>query len=299
MGRYNFSPLRVSQATQNLLTASKIPRLPDWHTVVRETPPSQPLIRTQPLAHPVSRIRLQTVVGPNGEKHVSEVDIGDDSETASVYRDPNAHRKKGSRPKARKPSKLFQPVDIKYEEDELRKEFYRDHPWELARPRVLLEDDGNDRAKEDWNHIEQTTRKVDGESVIQRTLHLLQTVPDITPSEALNKARRELYQARLKSHIEAQIAQSEALYVGAHFGLSTIDISADLERKEYEKWETWASSQVDELERRKKEMYTDFAVVKTVSAEEELEPGEEKRMEDLDALEVEEPAPSTPALTAP
>ena len=51
----------------------------------------------------------------------------------------------------KKSSRLFKPVSISYEEDNLRWEYFNDHPWELARPRVVLEDDGRDREKWDWS----------------------------------------------------------------------------------------------------------------------------------------------------
>ena len=33
----------------------------------------------------------------------------------------------------------------------MRWEYFNDHPWELARPRVVLEDDGRDRERWDWS----------------------------------------------------------------------------------------------------------------------------------------------------
>lgn len=51
----------------------------------------------------------------------------------------------------KKASRLFQPIPLKYTEDHLRFEYYNDHPWELARPRVILEDDGRDHEKWDWS----------------------------------------------------------------------------------------------------------------------------------------------------
>ncbi len=41
--------------------------------------------------------------------------------------------------RGRKASKLFKPLPIKYPEDKLRSEFFGDHPWELARPRLIVE----------------------------------------------------------------------------------------------------------------------------------------------------------------
>lgn len=51
----------------------------------------------------------------------------------------------------RRSSRLFTPVKVSYEEDKLRWEYFNDHPWELARPRVVLENDGRDRERMDWS----------------------------------------------------------------------------------------------------------------------------------------------------
>lgn len=96
---------------------------PQWFDVVGALPPTQALTRTQPLPH-------------QGRKGL-----------------------KGTR----KASKLFQPQRITYEEDALRTEFFKDHPWELARPRLLLENDGRDSYKTDWSRIEQPQKALSGE----------------------------------------------------------------------------------------------------------------------------------------
>lgn len=53
-----------------------------------------------------------------------------------------------------------------YEEDKLRMNFFQDHPWELARPRVILEDDGKDGQKVDWSELDQPGRQLNGERYI-------------------------------------------------------------------------------------------------------------------------------------
>jgi small subunit ribosomal protein S23 len=57
----------------------------------------------------------------------------------------------------------FKPERIAYPEDELRSEFFSDHPWELARPRVVLEDSGNDHKDYNWSELEQDGKRIDGE----------------------------------------------------------------------------------------------------------------------------------------
>lgn len=53
--------------------------------------------------------------------------------------------------KATKPRKLYKPQSIMFAEDALRTSFYKDHPWELARPRVVVESDGMDHRHVDWS----------------------------------------------------------------------------------------------------------------------------------------------------
>ena len=54
-------------------------------------------------------------------------------------------------PKMHKPRRTFVPQQISYEEDDLRGTFFRDHPWELARPRIITEFDGKDARYVDWS----------------------------------------------------------------------------------------------------------------------------------------------------
>ncbi len=123
MGRYDFRPLRVHRTASQLLAAERIKHVPPWHEVIGTVPPAQTLVRSQPLQH----------------------------------------QEKPRRPNIKKPSKMFQPQRIVYEEDTLRKEFFADHPWELARPRVVLENDGRDAERRDWSLVSQPGRPVDGE----------------------------------------------------------------------------------------------------------------------------------------
>lgn len=58
---------------------------------------------------------------------------------------------------------MFKPQYMTFEEDQLRKNFYGDHPWELARPRIVLENDGKDAQNYDWSGIQQPGRPLDGE----------------------------------------------------------------------------------------------------------------------------------------
>lgn len=111
MGRYDLRPLRVYDAAKLSLQTNRFARTPPWYQTVTDYPPSQALVRTQPVRHT--------------ERSASK--------------------------KLKKPSRMFSPQWIKYEEDDLRHTFFADHPWELARPRILVEQDGKDYIKYDWS----------------------------------------------------------------------------------------------------------------------------------------------------
>ncbi len=123
MGRYDLRPLQVHQTATELLRTPRLRTTPPWLDIVGRVPPAQTLVRPQPVQHQENR----------------------------------------KRPKTRKPSRMFLPQQISYPEDELRREFYSDHPWELARPRVVLEDDGKDAQQNDWSRLHQPSRAVDAE----------------------------------------------------------------------------------------------------------------------------------------
>lgn len=216
MGRYDFRPLRVHQAATQLLGTEKLANAPPWYNVVATVPPTQTLVRTQPLRH-----RLNT---------------------------------RGTR--TRKPSKLFQPEKIFYEEDKLRREFFGDHPWELARPRVVLENDGTDARRRDWSQIRQEGRPLNGESVVQRQMWLMKNVPDMSKAMAYDQARQEFYDERLQEDVERRVAKEEAAATGAYFGKSMLQTGMELEDKEYERWKAWATNQVAVEEQKHASAYT-------------------------------------------
>lgn len=112
MGRYNLAPQRVHQTATQLLQAKRLPNPPPWYNITASVPPSSRLDRP-----PLQRNQIP-----------------------------------GSKPAGgRKKSRLFKPLQLRYEEDRLRWEYFNDHPWELARPRVVLENDGRDGQRWDWS----------------------------------------------------------------------------------------------------------------------------------------------------
>ncbi|EDO01457.1 hypothetical protein SS1G_03932 [Sclerotinia sclerotiorum 1980 UF-70] len=175
----NLKPSRVYQTAAALLESESISQAPPWYKTIGSVPPSEILTRTQPVQHR----------GSNG------------------------------RPRTKKASKLFKPQTIVYEEDRIRQEFFRDHPWELARPRIVLENDGRDGQRCDWT-------------------------------------RKEFYALRQEEEIERRIAKEEAEYVGAYFHKGALEVGMELEDKSYEDWKAWATKEVEAANLLKQGAYT-------------------------------------------
>lgn len=140
----NLNALRVRQNAAAQHATGKFPSARCWVPVASVVPPTTVGVRNLPQQHPIVEERVKTIPGKPQPQVVLQTR-------------PNR------RIKSKKPSRIFQPVEIRYEEDQLRKEFFRDHPWELARPRVVLENDGKDYSRFDWSQMEQSGKRLDGE----------------------------------------------------------------------------------------------------------------------------------------
>ncbi|KAK3344860.1 mitochondrial ribosomal protein [Neurospora tetraspora] len=159
-------------------------------------------------------------------------------------------------PRARKPRNLFKPTKIVYPEDELRRDFYRDHPWELARPRMIIELDGKDARFLDWSKgLRQRGMPLSGESVVQRQLWLMER-QGMTKQEAYDKARHEFYKLRQLEQMERRIAAEEARMVGGYFGKDLLAVGMELENRTYESWKKWATTEIARQESARASMYT-------------------------------------------
>ncbi|CAK7272747.1 mitochondrial ribosomal small subunit component [Sporothrix epigloea] len=161
-------------------------------------------------------------------------------------------------PHMRKPRRTYRPQQITYEEDGLRQTFFRDHPWELARPRVILETDGKDAQRYDWSKgLRQEGLPLCGECVVQRQMYLMHS-SGLSKDQAYDVARREFYKLRHLEEVEKRVAQEEARMVGAYFDKSPLQIGMELEDKMYESWKSWAANETAKFEAMRSKAYTSF-----------------------------------------
>ncbi|KAJ3116645.1 mitochondrial ribosomal small subunit component [Nowakowskiella sp. JEL0407] len=105
------------------------------------------------------------------------------------------------------------PLEIRFPEDDLRDRFYKQHPWELHRPVVILETDEtlNACTARDWSTIyggNYSTHGVTGENVVQHTLYL-QNVPKLK-DEILSQ--KNVNEERKKDAVENWLRVREEVY---------------------------------------------------------------------------------------
>lgn len=227
MGKINLTALNVRRTAMSA-SMLKTGQGSCWTGVVGEIPPAQVLVRQQPIHHTFTKTRTRSL--PTGK-------------TAQYTRLVEPKKSKSAATNRR----LFSPEKLRYEEDALRKRFFQDHPWELARPRMVLETDGQRHKDIDWSTgIMQPGTPLSGESVVQRQLWLLENIPDITLAQSYDVARKEFYELRRRDETRNRIAAEEAQHMGAQFGMSWNKVGMKIEDGVYNEWEAWGRDRLIE-----------------------------------------------------
>ncbi|KAK4242203.1 mitochondrial ribosomal protein S25 [Achaetomium macrosporum] len=212
-----------SYLSSTIIKSDRSNRTPAWLQAVVHIPPAEVLTRPYPIQHTPPRDRAL---------------------------------KPG-----RQPRNLFRPTKIVHPEDQLRQEFYRDHPWELARPKLVLELDGQDARYRDWSKgLRQPGMALSGESVVQRQLWLMEA-KGMSKQQAYDVARKEFYKLRQQEEIERRIAVEEARHYGAYFGKTNLQVGMELEDQVYEHWKKWATDQIAKLEAERSAAYVNVVDV--------------------------------------
>ncbi|CUS24028.1 LAQU0S13e01662g1_1 [Lachancea quebecensis] len=225
--------VNVLERTSSYLKAGLLKKQPAWYDVVAFIPPSKRFVREPRL------------VNPSTNKEIAKL-----PEFAEQYNSENRSYKTRASHRERQVSgsKLFAAPKLKYAEDKLREVFYEQHPWELSRPKMLVENTGIQDY--DWSTIQQLGKPLDGESVVQRTLYLLRTKAHQELLAAYDQARFEFYRLRIQEEVQNQVAQEEAEMFGSVFGPSAIDFGLEKEQKIIDIWKQKAIDQSEVMSAR-------------------------------------------------
>ncbi|SCU90851.1 LAMI_0E03840g1_1 [Lachancea mirantina] len=223
--RTQTNAVNILERTSSYLRAGLLRQTPAWYEVVAFVPPSKRFERSPKLVNP-STLESRAMLNPLRAELNAETGFFETKNT------------KSSRKVTRS---LYRAPKLKFTEDKLRQLFYEQHPWELSRPKMLVENTGTENY--DWSHIQQLGKPLDGESVVQRTLFLLQIKQHASLLDAYDQARFEFYRLRMQQEIQDQVAQEEAEMFGSVFGPSAIEFGLEKEQKVIQTWKKRAIQQ--------------------------------------------------------
>ncbi|KAI0639649.1 mitochondrial ribosomal protein S25-domain-containing protein [Trametes polyzona] len=152
-------------------------------------------------------------------------------------------------------STKIRPLPVEYLEDQVRKQFFRDHPFEAFREKTLVEGAGVEsehpvRGKQ-WTRLKQRGRNPSAEDAIRYAVNLHQHF-DKPLSEAYASAVAQFRSLRSEITIARQVALAEAEHYGIEFGPSQIEITFRKESKAFESFhDATAQNHTAETERKR------------------------------------------------
>ncbi|KXN86773.1 37S ribosomal protein S25, mitochondrial [Leucoagaricus sp. SymC.cos] len=141
----------------------------------------------------------------------------------------------------------LRPLPVQYIEDDVRRQFFRDHPFEAFRPRTLVEGAGIESQHpingETWTRLRQRGRNPTPEDAIRFTVNLHQ-FHNLSLSEAYLRAVAQFRALRSEHHIATTYATLEAETFGSVFENTEIEKIFEKEKKALESWKQ--EEQMDE-----------------------------------------------------
>ncbi|KAJ2610925.1 mitochondrial ribosomal small subunit component [Coemansia sp. RSA 1365] len=194
----------VAKAYEKLLSANLRKEAPPWLHAMRSTPPADSLVREPTQFSTHGQLGFEKTAGKGNQ--------GSGVHGTQIRRTLPKGCVAVSHQKARLRTKGNRPPKIVFPEDRLRREFYKNHPFETYRPRILMELTG--KTNQEWKQLTDGTGQVTGENVIRYQYYLMQA-RGMTREAAYAQATREFYAVRAREDAESKTAQEEARFYGA------------------------------------------------------------------------------------
>ncbi|CAI5756910.1 unnamed protein product [Candida verbasci] len=135
------------------------------------------------------------------------------------------------------PKDIHKIPKLKFIEDTIRDTFYKHHPWELARPKNLIEINGDEILKKcNWKNMLQLYKPLDGESVVQRTMYLIKNNKNLSIFDAYDLSRMEFYKLRMFEEMQSHISKEESIMNGAIIELNYLKQQMEKENEYLKQW---------------------------------------------------------------
>ncbi|KAJ2482406.1 mitochondrial ribosomal small subunit component [Coemansia sp. RSA 2131] len=198
------APRGIKQAYEQLLSIKMRGVVPPWLHAMRSVPPADSLVREPSMFATHGKTKFE-IDNPQSSQPITS-GKGFLKRTLPKGCVSLHHKKIYMRVKCNRPPRIVFP------EDKLRKEFYKNHPFEASRPRTMIETGRHSTQK--WDTLSDGTSQVTGESVIRYQHYLMQT-KGLSKQDAYTQATDEFYAIRAQEDMEAKVAQEEAHQYGA------------------------------------------------------------------------------------
>ncbi|KAM6498475.1 Mitochondrial ribosomal protein S25 domain containing protein [Amanita muscaria] len=132
------------------------------------------------------------------------------------------------------------PLPIYYIEDDIRRQFFRDHPFEAFRPTTLVEGaaikDEHPIRGEKWARLRQRGRNPTAEDAIRFAVNLYQH-HSLSLTDSYARAVSQFRALRSEHYIATKYAVMEARYLGGTFVASEIQHGFNKEVRNLDSWE--------------------------------------------------------------
>lgn len=210
---------QVHKQASRLLREGYIQREPAWFRAVLDNPPLPLPARSPPLRTHFDTPSAATALTPDAD------------------------------------SKTAKPLPIKYVEDEVRRQFFRDHPFEAFRHTSLVEGAAVESEHPirgvDWRRLRQRGRNPSPEDAVRYAVNLYEH-HDMDLSSAYASAVAQFRSLRSELHVARSIALAEAEHLGMDFGPSQVDITFNKEQTALRTFQdTTARDRTAETERKR------------------------------------------------
>ncbi|PWZ03138.1 hypothetical protein BCV70DRAFT_12177 [Testicularia cyperi] len=233
-------PSQVPQTVSRLLEAGFLKQPPAWFEAVTNHPPVP-----VPARHPVQRPDQDL---PTRLRSASQIPLQkQQSKTGKAGSSSVLNSKK----KARALAPKLTPKAIVYDEDKIRQQFFRDHPWEAYRPKTLVEmtdEIGHEsRVNGDPKRLRSYGRNPTVEDVVACTLEAHRK-GGLSLSQAYHNTLSSYHGLKAEHEQASRYALLEARYYGADMGKSETQRGFEREDKALESWAVWAAGGMSGLD---------------------------------------------------
>ncbi|OWZ44592.1 hypothetical protein C361_03323 [Cryptococcus neoformans Tu259-1] len=221
-------PSQVPSAVSRLLQGQVISSPPTWYIPALSHPPPQ-----LPPYQVKSRPRISNNPGVTGPGAGAGAKPGQFIDTAPI---PAGELERRDRLRGYKQRK-GRPLKVAYEEDRVRRQFFKDFPFEALRPVSMVEggeiDVREKVAGEKWTSLEQRGLYPTVEDCIEFVINLRNT-RDLSISEAYALATEEFVSLRGRHQLATLAAEMEGRHYGAEYKPDVFERAFNLEEKALE-----------------------------------------------------------------